>query len=308
MKKLFTVLLLLGLTLSSAFAADKPKLPSLKPKRKPKVEQVSKYPDSYLDTVDVNRKLLLNDYAMFGVEYGVSRNSQTFTPRFPQDPVFFPEYFGITYTHYGKLVGIPVVGLQIGAFYGHEGYQFQVKEENGYIKYQHLLNATRVEMRYCEVPFMAVGHYDMSHFKLQLCIGPYAGYRLSIHRSTSDKLGLVIDPALVDNFADFEKRFDYGLHGGVGFGIVFDPLELQVNLRVRYSWSSLWEPNFNSEYYYRFAYPLDFMLTGGLHIHLTRRYGKTHGMLRREARDRVFHPQPVEQPAQNENTPGFYRP
>ena len=61
MKKLFTVLLLLGLTLSSAFAADKPKLPNLKPKRKPKVEQVSKYPDSYLDTVDVNRKLLLND-------------------------------------------------------------------------------------------------------------------------------------------------------------------------------------------------------------------------------------------------------
>ena len=50
------------------------------------------------------------------------------------------------------------------------------------------------------------------------------------------------------------------------------------------------------------------MLTGGLHIHLTRRYGKTRGMLRREARERVFNPQPVEQPSQNANTPGFYRP
>ena len=300
--------LLLILTLIPAFGQEKQKRPLFKLKPQPKVEQVSKYPDSYLDTVDVNRKLLLNDYSMFGVEYGISRNTQVFTPRFMQDPVYFPEYFGITYTHYGQLVGIPVVGLQIGAFYGHEGYQFQVKEEDGYLKYQHLLKATRVEMRYVEVPFMAVGHYDMSHFKLQMCVGPYAGYRLSIHRSTDERLGLVIDPDLVDHFSDFEKQFDYGLHGGAGFGIVFDPFEFQVNLRVRYSWSSLWEPNYNSEYCYRYAYPFDFMLTGGLHIHLTRRYGKTRAMLRREARERVFNPQPVEQPVQNDNTPGFYRP
>ncbi len=301
--KRFLLLVLLGLSVCSAWAADKPKLPSLWPKKKAKVEKVSPYPDSYLDTVNVNKKLLLNDYSMFGFEYGVSRNSQLFTPRFPSEPVFFPEYFGVTYTRYGKLIGSPIVGFQIGAFYGHEGYQLEVKEEDNVIKYQHILNATRVEMTYAEVPFMAVGHYDMPHFKLQLCVGPYAGYRLSIHRSVDERLGLVIDPELVDNFADFEKRFDYGLHGGVGFGVIFDPIEFQVNLRVRYSWSSLWEPNYNSEYYYRYAYPLDFMLTGGIHFHFTRRYGKTRAMLRREARNRVFNPQPVE----NESNPGSDR-
>lgn len=297
------ILILSGLIVCPAFAGDKPKLPFFKLRKAAKVEKVSPYPDAYLDTVNVQKKLLLNDYSMIGFEYGVSRNTQLFTPRFPSDPLFFPEYFGVTYTRYGKLIGSPVVGFQIGAFYGHEGYQLQVREEDGVIKYQHILNATRVEMRYAEVPFMAVGHYDLPHMKLQLCIGPYAGYRLSIHRSTSDLLDLVIDPALVDNFADFDKRFDYGLHGGVGFGLIFDPFEFQVNLRVRYSWSSLWEPNYNSEYYYRYAYPFDFMLTGGLHFHLTRRYGKTRSMLRREARNIVFNPPAPE----HENTSGTDR-
>jgi hypothetical protein len=198
------------------------------------------------------------------------------------------------------------VGLQVGAFYGHEGYEFDYKIDGDRISYFQQLNATKVEMKYAEAVFLALGHYDMPNFKLQLCIGPYAGYRLSLHRSNT--LGDIIhlddiDPALVDNFADYERQFDYGLHGGVGFGIIFDPVEFQVNLRVRYSWSSLWEPNYNSEYYYRYAYPLDFMLTGGIHIHLTRRYGKTRGMLRREAKKIVFNPDPPE----NEDNPGINR-
>lgn len=299
-KKTLLIALLSCLVLLPGRAAVKPKLPQLRLKKKEKVEQVARYPDSYLDTVNVDKKLLLNDYSMIGFEYGVSRNTQLFTPRYQSEPIYFPDYFGVTYTLYGKLIGSPVVGLQIGAFYGHEGYQFQVKEEDGYVKYQQVLNATRVDMKYCEVPFLALGHYDMPHLKLQLCIGPYAGYRLGIHRSTSDLVNLRIDPDLVDNFADFEKRFDYGLHGGVGFGIIFDPFEFQVNLRARYSWSNLWVPNYNSEYYYRYAYPFDFMLTGGLHFHLTRRYGKTRGMIRREARNIVFNPQPTE----NEINPG----
>ena len=301
--KRIVLLLLAAFLVHPAFSADKPKLPQLKLKKKAPMEKVSKYPDSYLDTVNVTKKLLLNDYAMFGVEYGISRNSQMFTPKFPSKPVYFPEYFGVTYTHYGKLIGSPVVGLQIGAFYGHEGYEFDYKIDGDRISYFQQLNATKVEMKYAEGVFLAVGHYDMPNLKLQLCIGPYAGYRLSLHRSNTlgDFIHLdEIDPALVDNFADYERQFDYGIHGGVGFGVIFDPVEFQVNLRVRYSWSSLWEPDYNSEYYYRYAYPFDFMLTGGIHIHLTRRYGKTRGMLRREAKRIVFNPEPPE----NENNPG----
>ena len=283
MKKLLAILLALT-TVSVALAQEKPRsfLPKLK--KKPKVEVPAKYPNEYLDTVNLNKKIRLNNYNMIGFEYGVSRNTQLFTPRFQSQPVFFPEYYGVTFTRYGELIGSPIVGFQIGAFYGHEGYEFKIDEKTGGVFV--IEEATKVEMKYAEVPFLAVGHYDMPNFKLQMCVGPYAGYRIDIHRSGP----FAIDPDLVDNFTSYDKRFDYGIHGGVGFGIIVDPVEFQVNLRVRYSWSSLWEPNFNSEYSYRYAYPFDFMLTGGLHFHLTRRYGKTRGMLRREAKNIVFNP------------------
>jgi hypothetical protein len=292
MKKLLAILLAL-MTVSVALAQEKPRSFLAKLKKKPKVEVPAKYPNEYLDTVNLNKKIRLNNYNMIGFEYGVSRNSQLFTPRFQSQPVFFPEYFGVTFTRYGELIGSPIVGFQIGAFYGHEGYEFKIDEDTGGVFV--IEEATKVEMRYAEVPFLAVGHYDMPNFKIQMCVGPYAGYRLDIHRSGP----FAIDPELVDNFTSYDKRFDYGIHGGAGFAIIVDPFEFQVNLRVRYSWSSLWEPNFNSEYYYRYAYPFDFMLTGGLHFHLTRRYGKTRGMLRREAKNIVFNP-----PVPDADTPG----
>ena len=46
------------------------------------------------------------------------------------------------------------------------------------------------------------------------------------------------------------------------------------------------------------------MLTGGIHFHLSRRYGKTRAMLRREAREAVFNPKVPE----NEEQPSPYRP
>ena len=130
MKKLLAILLALT-TVSVALAQEKPHsfLPKLK--KKPKVEVPAKYPDEYLDTVNLNKKLRLNNYSMIGFEYGVSRNSQLFTPRFQSQPVFFPEYFGVTFTRYGELIGSPIVGFQIGAFYGHEGYEFKIDEKTG---------------------------------------------------------------------------------------------------------------------------------------------------------------------------------
>ena len=109
------LLILLG---TSALAADRPK-------RKAKEVKSSPYSDAYVDTVNLRKKLSLNDYTMIGFEYGVSRNTQLFTPRFQSKPVYFPEYYGVTLTRYGRLIDSPVVGLQIGAFYGHEGYEFK---------------------------------------------------------------------------------------------------------------------------------------------------------------------------------------
>ena len=60
--------------------------------------------------------------------------------------------------------------------------------------------------------------------------------------------------------------------------------------QLRYSWSSLYEPDYASEYYYRFAYPLDIVITAGIYFQLTKRSGKSRAALRREAYDSVYNP------------------
>lgn len=277
------ILFILAALICSSLAAEsgKPHKP-----RKDTVSVVSKYPVELLDSIEVKKKFLLNDYSTIGVEYGVSRNQMSFNPVFRQKNFICPDYYGVTFTRYGKMVGfLPYFGFTVGAFYGHEGYEFKPDDETGAVFA--IENATKVVYDIFEVPLLCAFHFDANYFKLMADLGPYGGYRMKVHRESPFEIA----PALVDGFTDYEKRLDYGLHGGVGFAAVFTPLEFHVKLRVRYSWSSLWEPDYNSPYYYRFAYPFDFMLTAGVHFQLTKRYGKTKAMLKREAKDRVWHPE-----------------
>lgn len=257
-------------------------------KGKPAVEAVDslvpKYTDEFLDTVNIKKQFITNDYMLIGVEYGVSRNSMMFTPQFKQVPVFFPEYFGVTFTRFGKLVGIPMFGFQAGIFFGHEGFEFEADKTTGAVVT--INNATKVEMDYVEIPLYSEFHADATHFRAIVDVGPYAGYRLNIHRSSPFE----IDPAIIDNFVDYENRWDYGIGGGAGFGLMFPPFEFNVKLKARWSWSTLWDPDYNSKYYYRYAYPLDFMLTAGISFQLTKSHGKTKAMIKKEAHDAVFLP------------------
>ena len=69
---------------------------------------------------------------------------------------------------------------------------------------------------------------------------------------------------------------------------MFDPVEIHINALVRWSWSSLYDPDYASPYYYRYAYPMDGILTVGVHFQLTKRSGKTSQALRQEARAIVY--------------------
>ena len=92
----------------------------------------------------------------------------------------------------------------------------------------------------------------------------------------------------LDSFYPFENRWDYGIKGGVGFGLMFDPVEIHINAHLRYGFGSLYEPDYYSRYYYRFAYPIDVVISAGIHFQLTKRRGKTSAQLRKEARDLVY--------------------
>lgn len=242
------------------------------------------YSDIYLDTVQVNRVFEINDYSMIGVEYGVSFSRMSFNPPYTQSSLFSPNTFGIFYTRYGKMFAyLPYFGLKVGLRYSHEGYKFKENKDTQIVP--NIEGATQAVMDVVEVPFMAHLHMDGLHYKVMADAGIYGGYRLNIKRT-----GDHVDEAILNSFKDTDRRFDYGICGGIGFGLVFDPLEFHINANVRYSWGTIYDPDYYSKDYYRFAYPFDVMVTAGVYFQLTRRTGRGKAQLRREAYRQVFNP------------------
>lgn len=229
----------------------------------------------------------INDYDLIGVNYGVSFSEMNFANEVKkQERLFNPTYVSLTYTHYLKLFDfLPYFGYQMGLAYGHEGYRFKVDKEKGTVDTEE--GATQATIEVVEFPFLAHLHYDAPYFKVMANAGLYAGYRLAITRE-----GPNVTQGLENSFSSTDRRFDYGLQGGAGFGLVFSPVEFHVNALVRYSWSSICEPDSFSGsykgYFYRYVYPFDINITAGIHIQLTKRTGRTSKDLRRQAREIVI--------------------
>lgn len=246
-------------------------------------ERDSEWTDAYLDTVDTKKAFVLNDYSMVGIHYGVSFNRMSFNPVYPQTYIFSPEYYGITVSKYGKLFNMyPNFGLETGLFYGHEGYKFKENKETGAIA--SIRGATECRFTVVEAPLMAAMHIDSKYFKLVANLGIYAGYRLTVERIGEN----VAEQYRNDFIEDMDRRFDYGLRGALGIGAVFSPVEFHLKANLRYGWGTIYEPDWYSEYYYRFAYPFDLIVTGSVYIHLGRRTGKTNAALKKEAYRMVY--------------------
>lgn len=242
------------------------------------------YTDEYLDTASVKKAFVLNDYSMIGVEYGVSFCRMTFNPSQTQGTLFVPNTFGIFYSRYGKMFNyLSNFGFKVGLRYSHEGYKFKENKETGATA--SIEGARQAVMDVVELPFMAQFHMDGLHYKVMANLGIYGGYRKSIER-TGENVSVEKQFA----FLDTDRRFDYGLCGGLGFGLVFDPVEFHVNADLRYSWGTIYDPDYKSKDYYRFAYPFDIMVTAGVYFQLSRRTGRNKAQLRREAREMVFNP------------------
>ncbi|MCX4334530.1 MAG: porin family protein [Bacteroidales bacterium] len=228
--------------------------------------------DEYLDSVDFKKKTVINDYTMIGVHYGMALNQMNWNPSMRQSMQFVPVNFGVTWTRYGKMFGyMPYFGIQAGLFYAREGYSL----DEGY----EVEGARNAIMDVVELPVLAHCHFDFWKMKLMVNLGFYAGYRLSIHR-----WGDGFHSDIADSFLPTDRRFDYGIKGGAGFGFVFDPVEIHFNAMYKYGMSSLYKPDYYSEYYYRYAYPSNFIFSVSLHFQITKRIGKTSHELKREAR------------------------
>lgn len=241
--------------------------------------------NEYLDSISIRKKLELNDYSMIGFQYGASLSRVMWNPTQKQDMLFMPVNFGVMYTRYGKMFGyMPYFGFQAGLFYGQEGYQFEYNEDDDYT--YTIEGAEKAVMQVVELPVLAHMHVDFWKMKLLVNIGCYAGYRLSIERFPG-KTGSVSDD-VAHSFLDTDNRFDYGLKGGVGVALIFDPVEFHITGMYKHSFSSLYAPDYYSKYYYRYAYPSNIIISAGLHFQLTKRTGMTKNNLMKQAKEMVY--------------------
>ena len=241
--------------------------------------------NEYLDTLSIKKNTEINDYSMIGVHYGMGLSRVMWNPTQQQDMLLMPYNIGVTYTKYGKMFGfMPFFGFQIGLLYTQEGYQFKYNEERHYV--YKVEGAEKAILDVIEMPLLAHMHFDFWNMKILANIGCYAGYRIGIERFPG-KTGSVM-PELVHSFKDTDRRIDYGIKGGLGFGFVFDPIEIHLQVMYKHSLSSLYEPDYYSEYYYRYAYPSNIIITAGSHYQLTKRTGKTKADLKKAAKELVY--------------------
>lgn len=249
--------------------------------------------DEYLDTVKITLPEI-NNYSTIGVSFGGTFTSMSFNPSHSQHRDFHPGYTAITFTHYEKMFDyLPYFAFQIGLQYSHEGYHFKENKETGNVFEFYKERSNQIKMDVIEVPFLAMIHVDTRNFKFYGDAGLYAGYRMSIER-----FGPNVDENYRTKWYDTDIRFDYGLQGGAGVGFIFSPFEFTIDAQLRYGWSSIFEPDSQypegsgyedrNQYFYRFAYPFDIMISAGVHIQLGRRYGKTKKEIKQEAYEIVY--------------------
>ena len=226
---------------------------------------------------------LINDYTLIGVNYGVSIATMYYSPaRHNRAFVISPNYVSVTFTKFSKMFDkLPYFALVVGVAHGYEGFAFEKDPETGLS--QDVDGAEQAKIEVFEIPALAQIHADFYPGKLMANVGVYGGWRKSISRS-----GPRLDPDYTDAFRPYEHQFVYGLQGGIGFGLMLDPVEIHLNALIRWSWSSLYDPDYASPYYYRYAYPMDAIVTLGVHFQLTKRSGKTSQALRQEAKAIVY--------------------
>ena len=250
--------------------------------------------DEYLDNASLPKKNRINDYWIVGVHGGVSFERGYFNP--PQQVHFHPRLpvYGFSVTRFATMMNtFPNLGMEFGFQHNYEGYKFKEYEIDAGTE-----RATTVRSSidgyheaYMEVPevfLLTHGHLDMGRFvKINLKGGVFGGYRMNITRIRDDSYSSDFDPEYANAFYDTDNRWTYGIQGGVGLGLMLDPIEFHLGVQVKWGWSPFYPPDKYNQFSYRYAYPLDGAVTFGVYYQLTKRHGRTRSSLRNMARQYV---------------------
>ena len=240
--------------------------------------------DDWLDTAPLPQKARINDYWIVGVHGGYSVQHGYFNPPRQVNFYFNKPVYGFSITRFATMMNtFPNLGMEFGFQHNYEGYNFKEYESDGNIYRSDIDGAYEAYMEVPEVFMVTHGHIDMGQYaKIILKAGMYGGYRTNITR-----IGPRVQKEYVNAFQETDNRWTYGVQGGFGIGLMFDPVEIHLGVQVKWGWSSFYQPDKYSPYYYRFAYPMDGAVTLGVYYQLTKRRGHTRGALRRMAREMV---------------------
>ena len=219
-----------------------------------------------------------------GVHGGVSLEHGYFNPS--RDVHFYPKMpvYGFSITRFATMMNsFPNLGMEFGFQHNYEGYKFKEFEMNGEIYIHDIDGANEAYMEVPEVFLLTHGHIDMGRYvKINLKGGMFGGYRMNITR-----IGSHVESEYVNAFYDTDNRWTYGIQGGLGLGLMLDPIEFHLGVQIKWGWSPFCPPDKYSPYYYRYVYPLDGAVTFGVYYQLTKRRGHTRSSLRRMARQYV---------------------
>ena len=243
--------------------------------------------DDYLDNAPMPKKARINNYWIVGFHGGVSVQHGYYNPSRQVAFYLNKPVYGFSITRFATMMNtFPNLGMEFGFQHNYEGYKFKEFEVDG-VKYtQNIDGAYEAYMEVPEVFLLTHGHIDMGQYaKINLKVGMFGGYRMNITRIHDPAHPVYYDPDIANEFQPTDRRWTYGVQGGLGFGLMLDPIEVHLGVQVKWGWSSFYQPDVYSPYYYRFAYPLDGAVTLGVYYQLTKRRGHTRGALRQLARD-----------------------
>ncbi len=198
---------------------------------------------------------------LIGVNYSVGWGGLYVVPTTATMREFSPFGAGVTYSYLQDMWGtMSYFGLQIGLRYSKEGFSYENYDMTPY-------RTTFYET--AELPFTSLFHFEIlkGYVRLLANAGFYVGYRLKV-----DRPYLESDEVAADSWQDSDNRFDYGIRAGGGFAIVLPPVEIHIECTYKHSFSPLYDPARDSEYYYSYNFPTQILLSVGLHFQIGRQF------------------------------------
>lgn len=198
---------------------------------------------------------------LIGVNYSVGFGGLYVTTSTSIQREFSPFGVGITYTYLQDLWGtMSYFGLQTGLRYSKEGFSYENSRLEPY-------NTTFYEV--AELPFTSLFHFEILDGYVRLLVngGLYVGYRMKVDRPYMET-----DDFAATDREDTDIRFDYGIRAGGGFAIVLPPVEIHIECTYKHSFSPIYQPSRDSEYYYTYEYPNQILISVGVHFQLGRKF------------------------------------